>query len=91
MGTCGPESAWILHLWGAGPNSGPIARASTGTNHVCGSVTWQGQNRAVAVVCAHAQGGPGLSGGDNGLRRRCRLWRQWQWDPTAMQARAMEA
>ena len=32
-----------------------------------------------AVDWAHAQGGPGLNGGGNGLRRR---WRLWQWIAT---------
>ena len=91
MGTYGPGSAWILHLQGVEPNPGPVAMTSTGTNHVCGPVTWQGQNRAAAVDCAHAQGGPGLGGGGNGLKRRRRQWRQWQWAPAAAQARAVEA
>ena len=45
-GICSPGSACILHLWGTEPNPGPVAMTSMGANHVCGSVTWQGQNRA---------------------------------------------
>ena len=35
-----------LSLWGTEPDPGPIAMTSTGKNHVCGPITWQGQNKA---------------------------------------------
>ena len=58
MNICSPGSACILSLRGTEPDPGPVTKATTGTNHVCGPVAWQGQNRArlgAAVDCARAQ------------------------------------
>ena len=46
MGICSPGSARILHLWVTESNPGPIARTTTGTDHVCGLGVLRGQNRA---------------------------------------------
>ena len=35
MGTGSPGSVWVLHLWRAESDPGPIARTTPGTDHVC--------------------------------------------------------
>ena len=46
MGICSTGGACILSLWGTEPDPGPVVMTSMGTNHVCGPVAWQGQNKA---------------------------------------------